>query len=64
MRKSRFTHNVRPIEAMHLPALLDFLAGLEQNNNRPWFVHNKPAYDILRETRPADESEEGEAARQ
>ena len=33
---------------MHLPALLDFLAGLEQNNNRAWFVHNKPAYDILR----------------
>lgn len=34
---------------MHVPALLQFLEGLEQNNNRPWFIHNKPAYDILRE---------------
>ncbi len=34
---------------MNVPALIQFLAGLEQNNNRPWFVHNKPAYDILRD---------------
>lgn len=34
---------------MHLPALLQFLEGLSQNNNRPWFVLHKPAYDILRE---------------
>ena len=34
---------------MHLPALLEFLDGLSKNNNRPWFVLHKPAYDILRE---------------
>lgn len=34
---------------MHLPALHEFLEGLSQNNNRPWFVLHKPAYDILRE---------------
>src|SRR5258707_1164265 len=34
---------------MHLNALIEFLTGLEQNNNRPWFVWNKPAYDVLRE---------------
>lgn len=34
---------------MHIPALLQFLEGLAENNNRPWFLHNKPAYDILRE---------------
>jgi uncharacterized protein (TIGR02453 family) len=34
---------------MHIPALIQFLQGLAENNNRPWFVHNKPAYDILRE---------------
>ncbi len=34
---------------MHLKALLEFLKGLEQNNNRPWFAWNKPAYDVLRE---------------
>jgi uncharacterized protein (TIGR02453 family) len=34
---------------MHLPSLLQFLAGLAENNNRPWFLHNKPQYDILRE---------------
>ena len=33
---------------MHVDALIEFLAGLEQNNNRPWFAWNKPAYDILR----------------
>jgi uncharacterized protein (TIGR02453 family) len=34
---------------MHVPALIEFLSGLEQNNNRPWFAWNKPAYDVLRE---------------
>jgi uncharacterized protein (TIGR02453 family) len=34
---------------MHLPALHEFLEGLSQHNNRPWFVLHKPAYDILRE---------------
>jgi uncharacterized protein (TIGR02453 family) len=34
---------------MHLKALIEFLGGLEQNNNRPWFAWNKPAYDLLRE---------------
>lgn len=34
---------------MHLPALTQFLTGLTENNNRPWFARNKPAYDILRE---------------
>ena len=34
---------------MHIPALLQFLKELSENNNRPWFLHNKPHYDILRE---------------
>jgi uncharacterized protein (TIGR02453 family) len=34
---------------MHITALTQFLTGLTENNNRPWFLHNKPAYDILRE---------------
>lgn len=34
---------------MHLKALIEFLSGLEENNNRPWFAWNKPAYDLLRE---------------
>lgn len=34
---------------MHVPALIEFLDGLRRNNNRPWFVWNKPAYDILRQ---------------
>jgi len=34
---------------MNIPALTQFLSGLAKNNTRPWFVHNKPAYDILRE---------------
>ena len=34
---------------MHIPALLQFLKELSENNNRPWFLHNKPNYDILRE---------------
>ena len=33
---------------MHLPALVSYLQGLRENNNKPWFVMNKPAYDILR----------------
>ena len=27
---------------MHLKALTEFLSGLEQNNNRPWFAWTKP----------------------
>jgi uncharacterized protein (TIGR02453 family) len=34
---------------MHIKALIEFLSGLEENNNRPWFAWNKPAYDVLRE---------------
>lgn len=34
---------------MHVKALVEFLSGLEQNNNRPYFVWHKPAYDVLRE---------------
>ena len=34
---------------MQVKALVEFLSGLEQNNNRPWFAWNKPAYDVLRE---------------
>ena len=34
---------------MHLPFLLQFLSGLHENNNRPWFLHNKPQFDILHE---------------
>lgn len=33
---------------MHLPALISYLQGLRENNNKAWFVMNKPAYDILR----------------
>lgn len=33
---------------MHLPALYSYLQGLRENNNKAWFVMNKPAYDILR----------------
>ncbi len=33
---------------MHLPALFSYLQGLRENNNKAWFVMNKPAYDILR----------------
>ena len=33
---------------MHVPDLIGYLAELEQNNNRAWFVMNKPRYDILR----------------
>ncbi|MBI3230681.1 MAG: DUF2461 domain-containing protein [Burkholderiales bacterium] len=34
---------------MHLRDLTQFLAELKENNNRAWFVMNKPRYDILRE---------------
>jgi uncharacterized protein (TIGR02453 family) len=34
---------------MHLRDLTQFLTELAGNNNRPWFIHNKPRYDILRE---------------
>ncbi|MGZ3183250.1 MAG: DUF2461 domain-containing protein [Telluria sp.] len=33
---------------MHLRDLTQFLAELAENNNRPWFIMNKPRYDILR----------------
>jgi uncharacterized protein (TIGR02453 family) len=35
--------------ALQLKPLVEFLSGLEQNNNRPWFAWNKSAYDLLRE---------------
>ncbi|WP_020653795.1 DUF2461 domain-containing protein [Massilia niastensis] len=34
---------------MHLRDLKQFLTELSDNNNRPWFIMNKPRYDILRE---------------
>jgi len=34
---------------MHLRDLVRYLAELAENNNRAWFVMNKPRYDILRE---------------
>jgi uncharacterized protein (TIGR02453 family) len=34
---------------MHLRDLTQFLKELGENNNRPWFIMNKPRYDILRE---------------
>lgn len=33
---------------MHLRDLTQFLTELGENNNRPWFLWNKPRYDILR----------------
>jgi uncharacterized protein (TIGR02453 family) len=33
---------------MHVRDLIRFLAELSENNNRAWFVMNKPRYDILR----------------
>jgi uncharacterized protein (TIGR02453 family) len=33
---------------MHVRDLTRFLAELSENNNRAWFVMNKPRYDILR----------------
>ena len=34
---------------MHLRDLTQFLSELSDNNTRPWFIMNKPRYDILRE---------------
>lgn len=34
---------------MHLRDLTRYLSELSENNNRPWFIMNKPRYDILRE---------------
>jgi uncharacterized protein (TIGR02453 family) len=34
---------------MHLRDLTQYLTELHQTNNRPWFIMNKPRYDILRE---------------
>jgi uncharacterized protein (TIGR02453 family) len=33
---------------VHTRDLIQFLAELSENNNRAWFVMNKPRYDILR----------------
>jgi uncharacterized protein (TIGR02453 family) len=33
---------------MHLRELHAYLKGLEENNNKAWFVMSKPSYDILR----------------
>ncbi len=33
---------------MHIRDLTQFLSELSENNNRAWFVMNKPRYDILR----------------
>ncbi|HEV7855562.1 MAG TPA: DUF2461 family protein, partial [Herminiimonas sp.] len=33
---------------MHIRDLTRYLAELSENNNRAWFVMNKPRYDILR----------------
>lgn len=33
---------------MHLRDLTQYLTELSQTNNRPWFIMNKPRYDILR----------------
>src|SRR5437868_3596070 len=33
---------------MHIRYLIQFLGELSENNNRAWFVMNKPRYDILR----------------
>jgi hypothetical protein len=35
--------------SMHVRDLIQFLGELSENNNRAWFVMNKPRYDILRE---------------
>jgi len=34
---------------MHLRDLTQYLTELSATNNRPWFIMNKPRYDILRE---------------
>ena len=33
---------------MNTRELVNYLQGLAENNNRAWFVMNKPSYDILR----------------
>lgn len=33
---------------MNTRELVNYLQGLSENNNRAWFVMNKPSYDILR----------------
>ena len=33
---------------MNTKELVNYLQGLAENNNRAWFVMNKPSYDILR----------------
>ena len=33
---------------MNVRALVEYLAGLAENNNRAWFAMTKPSYDILR----------------
>ena len=33
---------------MNVRELVNYLQGLNENNNRAWFVMNKPSYDILR----------------
>lgn len=33
---------------MHIRELNAYLKGLEENNNKAWFVMSKPSYDILR----------------
>jgi uncharacterized protein (TIGR02453 family) len=33
---------------MNVRELVNYLQGLQENNNRAWFVMNKPSYDILR----------------
>jgi uncharacterized protein (TIGR02453 family) len=33
---------------MHIRDLIQYLSELSENNNRAWFVMNKPRYDILR----------------
>lgn len=38
----------------YIPELLDFLAQLSENNNRPWFKENKGRFDALRSQWMAD----------
>jgi uncharacterized protein (TIGR02453 family) len=33
---------------MNIRELVNYLQGLQENNNRAWFAMNKPSYDILR----------------
>ena len=48
---------------MHFPSLFQFLNGLHENNNRPWFLHNKPHFDILNEEFTEFVAEVGEQVR-